>query len=59
LPCSKLYLVDLAGSENIKKSGAEGLRQKEAGEINKSLCHLKTVIQDVFEGRRVTTYRWG
>lgn len=53
----KLYLVDLAGSENIKRSGAEGARQKEAGDINKSLCHLKSVIEDVFKGRRVTTYR--
>lgn len=42
---SKLYLVDLAGSENIKRSGAEGRQQKEAGIINKSLCHLKTVIE--------------
>jgi hypothetical protein len=56
--CRKLYLVDLAGSENIKRSGAEGARQKEAGEINKSLCHLKTVIEEVFKGRRVTTYRY-
>lgn len=55
--CRKLYLVDLAGSENIKRSGAEGTRQKEAGEINKSLCHLKTVIEEVYRGRRVTTYR--
>lgn len=56
--CRKLYLVDLAGSENIKRSGAEGHRQKEAGDINKSLCHLKTVIEEVFRGRRVTTYRF-
>jgi hypothetical protein len=56
--CRKLYLVDLAGSENIKRSGAEGARQKEAGEINKSLCHLKTVIEEVFSRRRVTTYRY-
>lgn len=56
--CRKLYLVDLAGSENIKRSGAEGARQKEAGEINKSLCHLKTVIEQVFNGRKAVTYRW-
>lgn len=55
--CRKLYLVDLAGSENIKRSGAEGARQKEAGEINKSLCHLKTVIEQVFNGRKAVTYR--
>lgn len=59
LSCRKLYLVDLAGSENIKRSGAEGARQKEAGEINKSLCHLKTVIEEVFRGRKAITYRYG
>ncbi|KAF8065656.1 KIN4A [Scenedesmus sp. PABB004] len=50
----KLYLVDLAGSENIKRSGAEA---REAGLINRSLCHLKTVIEEVFRGGRVATYR--
>lgn len=55
--CSKLYLVDLAGSENIKRSGAEGQQQKEAGMINQSLCHLKTVIEDLFKGERPPTYR--
>jgi kinesin family protein 11 len=55
--CSKLYLVDLAGSENIKRSGAEGKQQVEAGDINKSLCHLKTVIDQVFQGKKVPTYR--
>lgn len=54
----KLYLVDLAGSENIKRSGAEGKHQKEAGLINKSLCHLKTVIEEVFRGDKVSTYRY-
>ncbi|WIA31447.1 hypothetical protein OEZ86_002342 [Tetradesmus obliquus] len=53
----KLYLVDLAGSENIKRSGAEGKQQVEAGDINKSLCHLKTVIDQVFQGKKVPTYR--
>ncbi|KAF6261668.1 P-loop containing nucleoside triphosphate hydrolase protein, partial [Scenedesmus sp. NREL 46B-D3] len=53
----KLYLVDLAGSENIKRSGAEGKQQVEAGDINKSLCHLKTVIHQVFRGKKVPTYR--
>jgi hypothetical protein len=59
LSCSKLYLVDLAGSENIKRSGAEGKQQVEAGDINKSLCHLKTVIDQVFQGKKVPTYRYG
>jgi hypothetical protein len=49
--------VDLAGSENIKRSGAEGSRQREAGNINKSLCHLKTVIEEIFKGRTPKTYR--
>eukprot|EP00775_Hariotina_reticulata_P007254 gene7254-7467_t len=53
----KLYLVDLAGSENIKRSGAEGRQQKEAGIINKSLCHLKTVIEEVYRGAKVSTFR--
>lgn len=38
---SKLHLVDLAGNERIKKTGAEGLTQKEAAYINKSLSYLE------------------
>ncbi|CAI4230874.1 unnamed protein product [Auanema sp. JU1783] len=40
----KLNLVDLAGSENIGRSGAEGKRMKEAGNINQSLLTLGRVI---------------
>ncbi|GMS84082.1 hypothetical protein PENTCL1PPCAC_6257, partial [Pristionchus entomophagus] len=40
----KLRLVDLAGSENIGRSGAEGKRAKEAGNINTSLLALGRVI---------------
>eukprot|EP00658_Telonema_sp_P-2_P044616 TRINITY_DN32509_c0_g1_i2.p1 TRINITY_DN32509_c0_g1~~TRINITY_DN32509_c0_g1_i2.p1 ORF type:complete len:205 (-),score=66.15 TRINITY_DN32509_c0_g1_i2:156-770(-) len=37
---STINLVDLAGSERIKKSGAEGQRQKEAAAITVSYTHL-------------------
>ena len=37
---SQLYMVDLAGSENVKKSGVEGVRFKEATHINQSLHQL-------------------
>ncbi|RLN53182.1 hypothetical protein BBJ29_001721 [Phytophthora kernoviae] len=40
----KLFLVDLAGSERLSKTGAEGLRLKEAQNINKSLSALGDVI---------------
>ncbi|KAK5986179.1 Kinesin motor domain-containing protein [Trichostrongylus colubriformis] len=40
----KLNLVDLAGSEHIGRSGAEGVRAKEAGNINQSLLTLGRVI---------------
>lgn len=42
---SSIHLVDLAGSERISQTGAEGLRLKEGGHINKSLLTLGTVIQ--------------
>ena len=41
---SQMYLVDLAGSENVKKSGVEGSRFKEATHINQSLHQLTNVI---------------
>jgi centromeric protein E len=43
-------LVDLAGSERVGYTGAEGLRLKEAGNINKSLLSLGTVIGKLSEG---------
>lgn len=41
---SRLHLVDLAGSERQKKTGATGMRLKEASGINKSLSALGNVI---------------
>lgn len=41
---SKLTLVDLAGSERMKKTGAQGDRQKEGININKSLLVLGQVV---------------
>eukprot|EP00588_Corethron_pennatum_P021553 CAMPEP_0194319166 /NCGR_PEP_ID=MMETSP0171-20130528/15644_1 /TAXON_ID=218684 /ORGANISM="Corethron pennatum, Strain L29A3" /LENGTH=900 /DNA_ID=CAMNT_0039076285 /DNA_START=122 /DNA_END=2825 /DNA_ORIENTATION=+ len=39
-----LNLVDLAGSERLSRSGAEGIRAKEAAAINKSLSSLSDVF---------------
>ena len=36
--------MDLAGSERARSTGAEGIRLKEGGHINKSLLALSTVI---------------
>lgn len=41
---AKISLVDLAGSERASKTGAEGDRLKEAGNINRSLSALGLVI---------------
>ncbi|KAI8319032.1 kinesin-domain-containing protein [Martensiomyces pterosporus] len=53
----KLNLVDLAGSENIGRSGAENLRAKEAGSINKSLLVLGRVINALVEKHSHVPYR--
>jgi centromeric protein E len=47
---STLNLVDLAGSERVGHTGAEGIRLKEGGHINKSLLALGTVIAKLSEG---------
>lgn len=46
---SKLNLVDLAGSERQSATSAQGLRLKEAGQINKSLSNLTSVMQSLVE----------
>ncbi|OMH82961.1 Centromere-associated protein E [Zancudomyces culisetae] len=47
---STLSLIDLAGSERVGHTGAEGIRLKEGGHINKSLLALGTVIARLGEG---------
>src|SRR5690349_24597779 len=46
---SRFNLVDLAGSERQKQANTEGLRLKEAGNINKSLLCLGLVINALGE----------
>ncbi|RUS29388.1 hypothetical protein BC938DRAFT_480720 [Jimgerdemannia flammicorona] len=43
-------LVDLAGSERVSLTGAEGIRLREGGHINKSLLTLGTVIAKLSDG---------
>ena len=45
-----LNLVDLAGSERTARSGAEGMRMKEACAINKSLSSLGDVFMAIGQG---------
>ncbi|RLN55433.1 hypothetical protein BBP00_00008485 [Phytophthora kernoviae] len=44
---ASLNLVDLAGSESLRHTVAEGIRQREAGNINKSLLTLARVINSL------------
>ena len=44
-----LTFVDLAGSERVGQTGAEGLRLKEGGHINKSLLALTSVVSKLSE----------
>ena len=46
---SKVSLVDLAGSERLKRTGAEGMRQKEGISINYGLSVLGNVIKSLCE----------
>ena len=51
---SRLHLVDLAGSERQKDTRTEGVRLKEAGNINRSLSALGNVIMalvDIAHGK--------
>ena len=49
---AKLNLVDLAGSERVGNTGAAGDRLTEAGNINKSLLTLGTVIGKLADGAK-------
>ncbi|KAJ1911735.1 hypothetical protein H4219_005845 [Mycoemilia scoparia] len=53
----KLNLVDLAGSENIGRSGAENVRAREAGAINRSLLTLGQVINSLVNHDAHIPYR--
>ena len=52
-----LNLVDLAGSERTARSGAEGMRMKEACAINKSLSSLGDVFMAIGQGAKHIPYR--
>lgn len=49
---SKLNIVDLAGSERVKDSEVQGKNLIEAANINKSLFHLISVVNDLKEGKK-------
>jgi hypothetical protein len=51
IKAGKLNLVDLAGSERQGKTGAEGVRLKEATKINLSLSALGNVISALVAGK--------
>ncbi|XP_061531946.1 kinesin-like protein KIF23 isoform X1 [Phycodurus eques] len=54
---SQLCLVDLAGSERTGRTGAEGTRIREAGNINQSLLTLRTCIEILRENQLCGTNR--
>ena len=53
----QLNLVDLAGSECVARSGATGVRGREAGNINQSLLTLGRVITCLVEKAPHIPYR--
>ncbi|XP_015250659.1 PREDICTED: kinesin-like protein KIF23 isoform X1 [Cyprinodon variegatus] len=52
---SQLCLVDLAGSERTARTGAEGTRIREAGNINQSLLNLRTCMEILRENQMYGT----
>lgn len=42
---AQLLVVDMAGSERVKRAGSEGLRMKEAMNINTSLLCFGNVVR--------------
>ncbi|KAA8498582.1 Kinesin-like protein KIF11 [Porphyridium purpureum] len=57
LKIGKLNLVDLAGSEDVRRSGAQNQRAREAGNINQSLLTLGRVITALVEKHPHVPYR--
>lgn len=51
---ASLNFVDLAGSESLRHTMAEGIRQREAGNINKSLLTLSRVINALASQKAVS-----
>ena len=49
---SKLNLVDLAGSERLAKTQSQGITQKEAQYINKSLSFLEQAVVGLSDSRK-------
>ena len=54
---SVFHIIDLAGSERQDKTGANGERTREAGDINNSLMNLKKVIRSIIKNKKQISYR--
>jgi len=54
---AKVNLVDLAGSERVAKTGAEGIRLREANSINVALSALSQVINALANKQNFIPYR--
>lgn len=52
-----INIVDLSGSENIKRSGSEGARRREAAHINRGLLALGRVIKALVRRYHHVPYR--
>ena len=51
-------IVDLAGSERSSRTGVNGDRMKEAGQINNDLMNLMMVLKDMSTGASVNPSRF-